>query len=238
MADDPIRYSYRFTFADGSSKQFDILLHGTSLEFIPTAGSPQPPWTKLKFCQCANCPLGDEVDYCPVAVNLAGLVETFKDRTSHESTCVTVEAAQRTYQKELPLQRGLSSIIGMCLVTSNCPILDHLRPNVRFHLPFASSEETIYRQVAMYLTQQYFVMRQGGEPDWDLKNLKETYQEVLVVNKGLAQRLAQSSTHDANVNSMIILSTFGQMLHNYLEEALAEIESFFIAPANRPSGNE
>jgi len=230
MEKETMRYLYIFTFPDGTEKQFEIVLDATTLEFTPPADRPKPAWTKLKYCQCSNCPLGDEVEYCPVAVNLSTVVETFKDRTSHESTVVSVEAGQRTYQKEIPLQRGLSSIAGMRMVTSNCPILDQLRPNVRFHLPFASSEEKVYRQVAMYLTQQYFIMRRGGKPDWDLSKLKEIYREVLLVNKGLAERLTKSSSRDANVNAIIILASFGQFLDDYLETSLQEIEPYFRRP--------
>lgn len=225
-----IRYLYGFTFPDGTEKQFEIVLNAETLEFILPADAPRPAWTKLKHYQCSNCPLGDEVEYCPVAVNLSSIVETFKDRTSHETALVTVKAGQRTYQKEVPLQRGLSSIAGMCMVTSNCPVLDQLRPNARFHLPFASSEETVYRQVAMYLTQQYFIMRQGGKPDWDLTKLRQIYREVLLVNRGLGERLAKSSSHDANVNAIIILASFGQFLDDYLEASLQEIEPYFRRP--------
>lgn len=227
MDDEHIRYLYTFAFAEGTTKQFEILLTKSKLEFIPKARNSNPTWTKLKFFQCANCPLSDEIEYCPVAVNLSGIVETFQDHASHETASVTVETQQRTYQKEIPLQRAVSSIAGLCMVTSNCPVLDRLRPNARFHLPFATSEETIYRQVAMYLTRQYFIMRDGGKPDWGLTHLRETYREVLLVNKGLADRLKNSSTEDANVNAIIILASFGQFLDNYLEDSLMEIRPIF-----------
>ena len=230
MDNETFRYLYNFTFPDGTAKRFEITLDAATLEFIRPADTPKPAWTRLKHYQCANCPLGDEVEYCPVAVNLSSIIETFKDRTSNETALVTVNAGQRTYQKEVPLQRGLSSIAGLCMVTSNCPVLDKLRPNARFHLPFASSEETVYRQVAMYLTQQYFMMRAGGTPDWELRKLKEIYREVLVVNRGLGERLAKSSSHDANANAIIILASFGQFLDDYLEASLQEIEPFFRRP--------
>lgn len=231
MSDDrtaePLRYRYRFTFPDGTAKRFEISLHRETLELIPATEPTKPEWTRLKYHQCENCPLGDDVDYCPVAVNLATVVETFKDNSSFENTTVTVEAAQRTYQKATTLQKGLSAIIGTCMVTSNCPIMDQLRPNVRFHLPFASSEETIYRAISMYLTAQYFVMQRGGKPDWELKKLAEIYGAVSVVNRGMSRRLSEASAKDANVNAVIILATLGGSLAHFLEDSLDLIEPWF-----------
>ena len=159
-------------------------LDANTLALVPAKSVPKPAWTKLKYFQCANCPLGDDVEDCPVAVSLSALVETFKDAISFEHTTVRVETVERAYEKETTLQKGLSSIIGIYMVTSNCPVMDQLRPMVRFHLPFASLDETIYRAVAMYLVGQYFRMRNGRTPDWDLKHLSEIYAEVAKVNTG------------------------------------------------------
>ena len=163
----------------------------------------------------------------PGGGNLAALVETFKDSISFEDTTVKVRTAERTYEKEAPLQKGLSSIIGIYMVTSNCPVMDQLRPNVRFHLPFASMDETIYRAVAMYLVAQYFRMRKGKEPDWELKHLSEMYEDVAKVNRGMSDRIRHATAEDANVNAVIILSTQGGMVPTYVEDSLVEMEHLF-----------
>ena len=162
-----------------------------------------------------------------VAVNLAAVVETFKDAVSFESTTVTVETAERIYEKTTTLQKGLSSIIGIYMVTSDCPVMDRLRPMVRFHLPFASVDETIYRAVAMYLVAQYFRMRSGRPPDWQLQHLADIYGEVAKVNAGMMERLRHASTEDANVNALTILSEQGEMIPMFLEGSLAEMEHLF-----------
>ena len=226
-AADPIRYHYTFRFADGSEKRFEVNLDPTTLALIPPADPAKPDWTELGYHQCEQCPLKKEAAHCPVAVNLASLVESFKDTLSHEDISVTVEAAQRTYSKQTSLQQGLSSIIGIYMVTSGCPVMDKLRPNVRFHLPFASGGETIYRAVSMYLTAQYFRMRRGEAPDWTLEHLAEVYKGVWQVNKGITQRLAHASNKDANVNAVIVLSAFGSSLDDFLEDSLKEIEPLF-----------
>jgi hypothetical protein len=226
---DRICYRYTFQFATGEEKNFEVLLNSSTLELVANKDSPKPHWTKLKYHQCANCPLGDEIEHCPVAVNLSHLVETFKDSISFESTSVLVQTPQRNYQKQTTLQKGLSSIIGIYMVTSNCPVMDKLRPNVRFHLPFASTEETIYRAVSMYLTEQYFLMRKGETPDWELKHLAEIYHGVNHVNKGISRRLSNASNEDANVNAVIVLSTFGDTMNTFLEDSLNEIDSLLHA---------
>jgi len=222
-----IRFTYSFQLPAGGERLFDVHLDADTLELVPAKGMPKPPWTKLKYFQCANCPLGNDIEECPVAVSLATLVETFKDAISFENTTVRVTTEERAYEKATTLQKGLSSIIGIYMVTSNCPVMDQLRPMVRFHLPFASMDETIYRAVAMYLVAQYFRMRKGKTPDWELKHLSEIYQEVAKVNDGMSERLRHASTEDANVNALTILSTQGGMVPVYLQDSLADMEHLF-----------
>ena len=225
--DTTLRYRYTFQFEDETVKQFETRLDARTLELLPQRELPKPEWTKLKYCQCENCPLGDEVEYCPVAVNLSELVETFKDFTSYVGTRVVVKAPERTYEEDTTLQKGLSSIVGLYMVTSNCPIMDQLRPMVRFHLPFATSEETLYRAVSMYLTKQYFAMRRGETPDWELEKLAQIYSAISVVNAGMSRRLRQASTKDANANALIILSAFGETVGVSLKDGVGNIEYLF-----------
>jgi len=168
-----LRFAYKFKFASGEEKLVDLELDPATLRVKQQPPELKPEWTRLKFSQCENCPLGDDVEYCPVAVNLSTVVQTFQAFDSFEPVHVSVETKERTYSKETSLQKSLSSIIGVYMVTSDCPIMDKLRPMSQFHLPFASSMETFYRSVSMYLTAQFFLMRQGKEPDWDLKKLVE-----------------------------------------------------------------
>lgn len=225
--DTTLRYRYTFQFEDETVKQFETRLDARTLELLPQRELPKPEWTKLKYCQCENCPLGDEVEYCPVAVNLSELVETFKDFTSYVGTRVVVKAPERTYEEDTTLQKGLSSIVGLYMVTSNCPIMDQLRPMVRFHLPFATSEETLYRAVSMYLTRQYFAMRRGETPDWELEKLAQIYSAISVVNAGMSRRLRQASTKDANANALIILSAFGETVGVSIKDGVGNIEYLF-----------
>lgn len=228
-----IRYSYNFQFDDGSVKVFELLLDPRTLELRSGPNPAKPEWAKLKFHQCENCPLGDDVEYCPVAVNLATLIEEFKFNHSTDNAFVVVDGPERSYVKEATVQKGLSSIMGIVMVTSNCPILDKLRPMVRFHLPFASSLETIYRSVSMYLVSQYLEMKKGGSPDWSLDKLVETYKEVSKVNKGMWNRLSNAAKLDANVNALIILNSFGDALRHSVKTGLDEIAKIFSSSSSK-----
>jgi hypothetical protein len=222
-----IRYVYRLTFDNGAEKEFEILLDENSLELLGENSEPKPEWTRLKYSQCENCPLPDSVEHCPVAVNLSSLVNSFADSASFEAALVTVESPQRTYVKKTTLQKALSAIIGIYMVTSNCPIMDKLRPMTRFHLPFANALETFFRSISSYLVAQLLLKNRGKEPDWELAQLREIYKQVNVVNKGMSQRLLNATQTDANVNAVVILHSFGDGISYFIDSGLADIEPTF-----------
>jgi len=104
---------------------------------------------------------------------------------------------------------------------------------VRFDLPFATREETMYRVLAMYLMAQYFRQRNGREPDWEMENLVHMYEDVTVVNKSFVDRLNQIATDDANANALIVLDCFANYIVMSVDEGtLADIEVLFKAYLN------
>ncbi len=233
---DTLVFQYKFEFDRGHETNFEIRLDARSLEVVGDKSGTPPPWTKLKFHQCENCPLPESVEYCPVAVNLARIVEAFRDSVSYESTIVTVKTKERTYVKKTSLQKGISSIIGIYMTTSNCPILDKLRPMARFHLPFATSEETFFRSISTYLTAQLILSRRGQVPDWTLTKLLEYYKAINLVNKGMSDRLAKASERDATVNAIVILHSFGDGISYFIRDGLRDLEPMFSVFLNDPDG--
>ena len=211
---DNLIFYYKFMKEDGSIEIFEIQLDPYSLELIHEPFSKLPVWTDLEFYKCPNCPLNyDNIKYCPVAANIVDLMEVFKDSKSFENAQVLITTSQREYQKKASLQQGVSSLLGMIMVTSGCPILFDLRPMAHFHLPFASTEETIYRAVSMYLVKQYFRSQDGKEPDWKLDGLMYIYKEIHKVNKAFFSRLSSLKGKDANVNALIILDNFANYIN-------------------------
>jgi hypothetical protein len=215
-----LRFQYKFQFQDKTEKQFDVLLDAQTLQVQQPPLAKNPEWTKLKYHQCENCPLNDSVEFCPVAVSIAHLVNEFKFSTSFDRTWVVVESPERTYAQDTSVQNSLSAILGIYMVTSDCPVLDYLRPMVRFHLPFATAMDTVFRAISMYLVAQFFRKQKGLEPDWSMDGLIHIYKEVGKVNKGMWKRLSQASSFDANVNALIVLSSFGDALRLSLKKDL------------------
>ena len=76
-----VRYKYKFQFDDGTEREFTASLDSRTLSLLSAPNPKKPEWTKLKYQQCENCPLSSDVEYCPVAVSLSGLVEEFKYST-------------------------------------------------------------------------------------------------------------------------------------------------------------
>ena len=208
-------------------KEFEVQLDPDTLRtIIPT--DPKPDWARLEYHQCGNCPLDPAREpYCPAAVRIAPLVAAFSDSLSHQEAEVVVTTDERTISKRTTVQEGLTSLMGIHLVSSGCPILAHLRPMVRFHLPFASIEETIYRMASMYLMAQYFKMNKGMETDWEIRDLANLYAEIQKVNADLSLRMQNAAQKDASLNALVHLDIFAMMLNEGLWEKVGELERLF-----------
>jgi len=226
-----IHFRYRFKRSDGTEKDFDLVLDQETLRLVPHQKGSVPPWTELTHQQCPNCPLETtQHKYCPVAFNLSEVIDFFQQSISYEEVEVTIETKERSYFKKTPLQKGISSLLGIYMVTSGCPVLDKLKPLARFHLPFASLEETQYRVLSMYLLAQYFLKKRGKEPDWDLKELPKIYDEIRIVNKAFCERLKSLKGEDAVPNAVIILNNFAEAISFAVsKDALRRMEKIFSA---------
>lgn len=220
---------YEFTRPGGTPVAFTVTLDahtGLNLAQPPKA---IPEWAKLSFQKCPNCPLNEATSpACPVALQLSEVVDAFRDMFSYDRVSARVMMAERTYERtDLAVQAALSPLIGLIMVTSGCPILGKLRPQVRFHLPFATELETIARATSMYLLAQYFVAQKGGTPDWSLEGLAEIYRATGIVNRAFANRLRAAAPKDANVNALIRLNTFSQAMPQTIEEHMEELKFLF-----------
>jgi len=211
-------------------KKFTLVLDQATLA-LQFEKRPTPPlWALLNHKKCENCPLSDkEHPYCPVARNFADIAEQFQDMVSHENVSVVVTTEERQYSKVTTIQQGLSPLIGIIMTTSGCPIMAHLKPMVRFHLPFASLEETIFRMASMYLMAQYFQKQDGKFPVWTLDGLADVYSRVGIVNRDFALRLRDAAKKDANVNALVNLDCFAQMVPLAADDLLREIKPYFAA---------
>jgi len=230
MSDKAFIITYYFMFDDGTRATYTIRLNRDTL-MLETDQVKPSDWTKLEHHQCTNCPLDPaEHTECPLALNLSTVIPRFSEMFSFQKVNVLVETEQRTYSKDTTLQSGLSSMLGIFMVTSGCPVLDRLRPMVRFHLPFASVEETVFRSVSTYLLGQYFEYKKGKMPDLQLEGLMAGYKEIQQVNNGLAARMRCVVDKDANLNALVVLDVFAKELPFSIETSLANLEYLFHPP--------
>lgn len=211
-----IKMTYHFKFTDPSTESisFSFGLDEDDFSFISNeAENPEAEdWAKLGHKQCSNCPLSpEEHPYCPVAKNLGHLVYFFKDTVSHSKSKIFVEGPDRAYAIDGTIQEGLFSIFGVIMATSSCPHLDFFRPMARFHLPFASQEETLFRVTSAYLLKKYLKNQAEGQNNpIDLTGLTEIYKEVEIVNKDFIERIRSITKKDAELNAVVILNCFAQ----------------------------
>ncbi len=222
--------TYRFKFLDGKEKEFLVQLDRTNCSLIAPKRENLPEWTELAFKQCSNCPLSkEEHTHCPVAVNIIDIVEFFQDSQSIEQAIVEVDTRQRvTKRGKTALFPAISSLIGIHMVTSGCPILDKLRPMARFHLPFADTEETVYRALSMYALAQYFRYKKGEKADWDFDGLKKIYQDINRLNIDFSKRLYNDSISEATTNAITSLDCFAQEIDfSISEDMLEDIQVLF-----------
>ena len=228
---DYITFRYKFYFEDGKKKNFIIRLHPITLNYIPINPILQRPlWTKLSYSRCENCPLDErKYEYCPIAINIVELFDCFKSINSYNLAKVTLITRERSYTKKTTVQQSLGAMLGIYMVTCGCPVMEKLKPMVRFHLPFATVKETVFRAASIYLLGQYFLIKKGQSADLELSQLKQYYIEVQKVNRGIANRLRTVTEKDAFTNAIVSLDAFAKELPWSIEDQLKDIEHIFKA---------
>lgn len=220
--------TYTFTFQDQQQVTFPLTLQKDNLALLHSPEAEPPFWAELEFNRCSVCSLDPAVErVCPIAVNLAPVVAAFADFWAYETVAVVAQTGERSSAKTVSIQEGLSALLGIIMVSSGCPVMERLKPMVRFHLPFAALEETTYRMVSMYLIAQYYRHRRGESADWTLSGLEAVYDDVGAVNESFAGRLRAAACKDANVNAMVNLDCMAKVVPFMVEELLTEMEGYF-----------
>lgn len=222
-----MKISYRFIFEDGSKKLFSVNLDPDKLEVIPPDDQAEPEWAMVGNCRCQGCQVDDGKAYCPIAVNISDIVGFFKSHISHASVEVRVATEDRVYGKKTTIQQALSSLLGIYMAASGCPSMEKLKPMVRFHLPFATIEETVFRSVGAYLMGQYFLKRKGKRADLELGQLADFYRQIQAVNSGISDRIRKAVAKDAVNNAVVCLDIFAKELPYAIEGGLADLEELF-----------
>jgi hypothetical protein len=157
---------------------------------------------------------------------MAPAVEQLEALASFDTVGVTVTESGRTVHVETSAQEAMSSVIGLIMATAGCPWTDHLRPMARFHLPFASEAETMYRSVSMYLLARELL---GGEHLADFVAFLDLYRNLQIVNRDMSRRLGAATRTDPARNAIALLDSHASLLPDSLDQSLERWKPLFDA---------
>ncbi len=223
----PRRIRYRFDLPDGSQKSLELSFDAEDFRLSSATPAAPPFWTALTFSQCANCPLNAaEHPHCPAALQMAAAVDLLEALVSFDTVGVTVTQAERTVYAETTAQLAMSSVLGLIMATSGCPWADRFRPMARFHLPFASEAETVYRSISMFLLARELADANRAEGFAALENLCEN---LHIVNRDMSRRLGAVARTDPAQNAIALLDAHTTLLPAALESKLEELKPLFDA---------
>jgi len=219
--------TYRFDLPDGTAKTLEFTFDAVDFTMLKAPPDPPPFWTELSFSRCANCPLdGRKNPHCPAALQLSSALEPLDALVSFDTVGVTVTQAERTVYARTSAQQAMSSVIGLVMATSGCPWTDHLRPMARFHLPFASEAETVYRSIGMFLLARSLA---GDVEPHGFAALEALYENLHVVNRDMSRRLGAATRTDPARNAMALLDAYTTLLPAAIERSLDELRPLFDA---------
>ncbi len=225
---DPIKIKYIFRWPDAGEDFYELLLDGATLDIISPRPDEIPQWAMLDFNKCPSCPL-DSVSSpcCPLALALVSLNSSFAHLASYEKVHASVVTVERTTMKDTTVQQAVSSLMGLISPCSGCPHTRFFKPMARFHQPFATGLETIYRAASMYMLAQYFLKTEGREADSGLTGLNGIYNRLHEVNTHCAMRLRHGASGDSTVNAVVLLDMFAKSMPYAIEESLEELGHLF-----------
>ena len=229
MADLSSQIIYIINLPDDSPLEYQFTFDGE--RFVLNKENEQPaPWTELTFKKCKHCPYqaGSAPKYCPAAYQLSLIVEDVDHLVSYERVHVTVQNRQRTIQQESSVQEVVSSLLGLILASSGCPHTEFLLPMARFHLPFASAEETLWRACGSFLLAQYFRGEEQAQTEM-LSDILNRYENLEVINAALVKRLKSQINSDACPNAIVLLDNYAKHFPLYLDKSIERLKPLYSA---------
>jgi len=218
---------YQFSLPDGKEISYPFEFDGERYNLI-TTDLKTPPWAELSFQQCHHCPYQDSSSpkYCPAALQLAQVVKGIDHLVSFDRVHVRVETSHRIVEQESSAQEAISSLLGLVLASSGCPHTEFLLPMARFHMPLASSEETLWRTCASFMLAQYF-RKENGETPEELSGLLRRYDNLETLNSYLAKRLRSQLDQDACLNAIILLDTYAKSLPHFISKTINNLKPLY-----------
>lgn len=216
----PTVFKYHFTAKDNREHTFEVMLDGRTHNIIQDSATlkgefQKPEWAKLDHHKCSHCPYkAESMPYCPVALNISHVVETFQNDLSYHVADITVDSPERRYDKKADLQTALQSLLGLIMAGSDCPHMNFLKGLVKTHLPFSNLHETTIRIFGYYLQQS---LKDKDQSNLSLKTHAETlaakYRQLSILNKFMIKRVQSIKAQGECVqNAIIILSNYATLI--------------------------
>jgi hypothetical protein len=220
--------TYHFELPDNHIEKFDLIFDAETIEILPGKQTDPPFWADLTYFQCPHCPLTPKSHpQCPVALNLSTVINRFDRVMSFETVDVKVISSERQILLKTSAQEGISSLMGLLIAGSSCPLTHFFKPMARFHLPLANKDETMWRAAATFLLTRYFT-REGLQPkDMTLKGLIKIYDDIAILNDNVVERIRAATSQDSAVNALVRLDAYAKFLIPPLEDALDQIKPIF-----------
>jgi hypothetical protein len=220
--------TYQFQLPDSHREKFELIFDAKTIEILPGKQTDPPFWADLTYYQCPHCPLIPESHpLCPVALNLSIVISRFDRLMSFEKVDVQVISSERQVLQKTSAQEGISSLMGLLIAGSSCPLTHFFKPMARFHLPFANKDETMWRAAATFLLTRYFT-HEGLQPeDMTLKGLIKIYDDIVILNDNVVERLRAATSKDSTVNALVHLDVYAKFLTPPLEDTIDQIKPIF-----------
>lgn len=213
---------YRITFDDVHAFSYKIELDREPLSDDDL--STLKPWTSLENNRCSNCPLNPgQHKVCPAAADLQPVVEDFKGLPAFKKAWVHVRTNDREYSKLANLEEAVRSLLGVIMATSDCPILAKLKPMAHSHLPFANNNEFTLRTISNYVMREFFNMKEGKTPDWELTAMTNDFKNLQLVNQALWHRIHDECASDSNLKAFLSFFSMSSSMTASIETQLAKI---------------
>jgi hypothetical protein len=219
---------YQFELPDNHRENFNLNFDAEAIEIMHDKQVDPPFWTDLTYHQCPHCPLSPEShSQCPVALNLLTAINRFDRLMSFDKVDVTVISNERQVRQTTSAQEGISSLMGLLIAGSSCPLTHFFKPMARFHLPFANRDETMWRAAATFLLARYFTDNGLQTEDMTLQGLVKIYDDIAILNDYVVERLRAATSRDSAVNALVHLDVYAKFLTPPLEDSLDKIKPFF-----------
>jgi hypothetical protein len=219
---------YALHFPDGAALEIPFECEEEEFTVVVPERESWPAWTRLDSHKCGHCPLDAETHpQCPLARALVGIVEATADLVSHDPVVAEAIVSERRISVDTTAGDALRSLMGLIIPASGCPHTAHFKPMARFHLPFSTAEETLYRVCSMYTLAQRLRVGAGLEPDDAFEGLTRIYADINSVNTHVAERLLEAAGEDSSRSAVALLDVFAQLIPFQFDQALEQLRGLF-----------